>query len=37
MNQVIDSDGHVIEPDAVWRDYAEREYRERLDQPGGGV
>ena len=36
-NAVIDSDGHVIEPDTVWRDYAEDQYRDRLDQPGGGV
>jgi predicted TIM-barrel fold metal-dependent hydrolase len=35
--EVIDSDGHVIEPDSVWRDYAEPQYREALDHPGGGV
>jgi predicted TIM-barrel fold metal-dependent hydrolase len=35
--EVIDSDGHVIEPDSVWKDYSEPAYRERLDQPGGGV
>jgi uncharacterized protein len=35
--EVIDSDGHVIEPDTVWRDYAEPAYREQLDRPGGGV
>jgi predicted TIM-barrel fold metal-dependent hydrolase len=35
--EVIDSDGHVVEPDTVWKDYSEPEYRERLDQPGGGV
>jgi predicted TIM-barrel fold metal-dependent hydrolase len=34
--EVIDSDGHVIEPDALWRDYAEPEFRDLLDQPGGG-
>src|SRR5439155_7339492 len=35
--EVIDSDGHVIEPDTVWQDYSEPEYRDRLDRPGGGV
>ncbi|HXY91323.1 MAG TPA: amidohydrolase family protein, partial [Acidimicrobiia bacterium] len=35
--EVIDSDGHVIEPDSVWRDYAEPAYRDQLDKPGGGV
>jgi predicted TIM-barrel fold metal-dependent hydrolase len=35
--EVIDSDGHVIEPDTVWKEYAEPAYREQLDQPGGGV
>ena len=35
--EVIDSDGHVVEPDTVWKDYSEPEYREQLDQPGGGV
>src|SRR6059058_2155901 len=35
--EVIDSDGHVIEPDAVWKEYAEPAYRAQLDQPGGGV
>jgi predicted TIM-barrel fold metal-dependent hydrolase len=35
--EVIDSDGHVIEPDTVWKDYAEPAYRDRLDRPGGGV
>ncbi len=35
--EVIDSDGHVVEPDSVWRDYSEPEYKEQLDQPGGGV
>jgi predicted TIM-barrel fold metal-dependent hydrolase len=34
--EVIDSDGHVIEPAAVWREYAEPEFRELLDHPGGG-
>jgi len=35
--EVIDSDGHVIEPDVVWREYADPEYREVLDCPGGYV
>src|SRR5262245_1567213 len=35
--EVIDSDGHVVEPDTVWKDYAEPAYREQLDKPGGGV
>jgi uncharacterized protein len=35
--EVIDSDGHVIEPDTVWKDYSEPAYREQLDRPGGGV
>src|SRR5262245_45157332 len=35
--EVIDADGHIVEPDTVWSDYAEPEFRERLDVPGGGV
>jgi uncharacterized protein len=35
--EVIDSDGHVVEPDTVWKDYAEPAFREQLDIPGGGV
>jgi uncharacterized protein len=35
--EVIDSDGHVIEPDTVWREYADPAFRDRLDLPGGGV
>ena len=35
--EVIDADGHVIEPAAVWREYAEPAFRERLDRPGGGA
>jgi uncharacterized protein len=35
--EVIDSDGHVVEPDSVWKEYAEPAYREQLDVPGGGV
>jgi predicted TIM-barrel fold metal-dependent hydrolase len=37
QRQVIDSDGHVVEPDTVWKDYAEPAYRAELDRPGGGV
>jgi predicted TIM-barrel fold metal-dependent hydrolase len=36
-SQVIDSDGHVVEPDTVWKDYSEPAYRDQLDRPGGGV
>ena len=36
-HEVIDSDGHVVEPDTVWSDYAETEFRGQLDVPGGGV
>jgi predicted TIM-barrel fold metal-dependent hydrolase len=35
--EIIDSDGHVIEPDAVWKEYAEPGFREILDCPGGYV
>jgi predicted TIM-barrel fold metal-dependent hydrolase len=35
--EVIDADGHVVEPDRVWSDYSEPEFRDRLDMPGGGV
>ena len=35
--EVIDSDGHVVEPDTVWKDYAEPAFRDQLDVPGGGV
>ncbi len=36
--EVIDSDGHVIEPDTVWSEYADPSYREFLSSaPGGGV
>src|SRR3954465_9891157 len=34
--EVIDSDGHVIEPDSVWSEYAEPEFRELLPQGVGG-
>lgn len=36
-HEVIDSDGHVVEPDSLWKDYSEPAFREQLDQPGGGV
>src|SRR5215831_4642760 len=35
--ELIDADGHVVEPDTVWTDYAEPEFRDLLDVPGGGV
>ena len=35
--EVIDSDGHVVEPDTLWREYAEPEFREHLDLPAGRV
>ena len=35
--EIIDADGHVIEPAVVWKDYAEPAFRERLDRPGGGA
>src|SRR5215217_7108221 len=34
--EVIDSDGHVIEPDSVWSDYAEPEFRDLLPKGVGG-
>jgi predicted TIM-barrel fold metal-dependent hydrolase len=37
QRDVIDSDGHVVEPDTVWKDYSDPAYRDRLDRPGGGV
>ena len=35
-HEVIDSDGHVVEPDSLWNDYSEPEFREQLALPGGG-
>jgi predicted TIM-barrel fold metal-dependent hydrolase len=35
-HEVIDSDGHVIEPDSLWADYAEPQFRDALALPGGG-
>ena len=34
--EVIDSDGHVVEPDSLWEDYSEPAFRDQLAQPGGG-
>ena len=35
-HEVIDSDGHVVEPDSLWKVYTEPGFREQLDVPGGG-
>ncbi len=35
--EIIDSDGHVIEPAVVWKEYAEPAFRDQLDVPGGGA
>jgi predicted TIM-barrel fold metal-dependent hydrolase len=35
--EVIDADGHVVEPDVIWREYAEPAFRDVLDCPGGYV
>ena len=35
-HEVIDSDGHVIEPDSVWSEYAEPEFRDVLASGTGG-
>jgi predicted TIM-barrel fold metal-dependent hydrolase len=32
MSQVIDSDGHVVEPPAVWNEYTDREHRDGVIQ-----
>jgi len=29
-NRVIDADGHICEPPALWQDYVERRYRDRV-------
>ncbi|GEM_PF-5046278 len=34
---VIDSDGHVVEPDTLWTEYADPAFRERLGAPFGGA
>jgi uncharacterized protein len=37
-HEVIDSDGHVVEPDSVWSEYSDPAFREFLSgAPGGGV
>jgi predicted TIM-barrel fold metal-dependent hydrolase len=35
--EVIDADGHVVEPDVIWKEYAEPAFRDVLDCPGGYV
>ena len=35
--EIIDSDGHVIEPAVVWKEYADPAFRDQLDVPGGGA
>ena len=30
MDKVIDADGHVVEPKAVWTEYIEPEFRDRV-------
>ncbi len=32
MTRIIDADGHVVEPRALWEDYAERQFREQMIQ-----
>lgn len=32
MAKVIDADGHVVEPRAVWTEYTEPEFRDRVIQ-----
>ncbi len=32
MDKVIDSDGHIVEPRAVWAEYTEKEFRDRVIQ-----
>ncbi len=34
--EVIDSDGHVVEPDIVWSEYSDPAYREFLSSSAGG-
>ncbi len=34
--EVIDSDGHVVEPDSVWSEYSDPAYREFLSSSAGG-
>jgi hypothetical protein len=30
MAEIIDADGHIVEPRTFWNDYVEPQYRERL-------
>ncbi|MGH7948782.1 MAG: amidohydrolase family protein [Candidatus Binataceae bacterium] len=32
MRRIIDADGHIVEPRAVWQEYAEPRYREQMIQ-----
>lgn len=32
MARIIDADGHIVEPPALWREYTEPAYRERVPQ-----
>src|SRR5271156_4468133 len=32
MTRIIDADGHVVEPRALWGDYAEPQFRDRMIQ-----
>jgi len=30
ITRIIDADGHIVEPRALWEDYAEPQFRERM-------
>jgi hypothetical protein len=32
MSQIIDSDGHIVEPRSVWEEYTEPAFREKMIQ-----
>lgn len=32
MPQIIDADGHIVEPKALWEEYVEPEFRDRVVQ-----
>src|SRR5260370_36594356 len=32
MTRIIDADGHIVEPRALWQDYAEPQFRDRMIQ-----
>ena len=32
MSQIIDSDGHIVEPRSVWEEYTEPAFREQMIQ-----